>query len=400
MNTPSQPNPDNPISELEKAAWAVTSEPLDFNAIDRVKTFAKQLSENSESAPASKEKVERASSQKIWASSPRTKWLVRTALAAAAFVLIGSFFFFLGAQKSAFAEALEKLQQVKAFSFEQTVYSKKLNEPTKVKVLVSEDGRQRHEQPGSVSIMDSNGMMRLHLSDITKTAIVHDAVPGLAGVDQLSWFETLKNYKSGERKDLGEKEVDGRTISGTELEIGTHQLNVWVDTESNELYLVEHFFNENHPVQKSISTKFDFDVTVDDSLFSFDIPEGYNESDVDTSFIQSAVMHPEKNIAIALRAFAEASEGKFPKSLENWGDWMPAMMKTGKPNKELAGRVGAMTPFFSGLNSSDYKYRGADLKLDQEKLEIVFWFRKKDGSIQAIYTDLSLGEIGEEDLGE
>jgi hypothetical protein len=108
----------------------------------------------------------------------------------------------------------------------------------------------------------------------------------------------------------------------------------------------------------------------------------------------------EKSIIEALRGFTKMADGKFPKSLADWGEWAVFLSQSGAPQKEtsaIMSRLGAITPFLFSMSKDDYQYLGAG-KTATDDRTIVFWHRTDDRQIRAIYNDLTVAVIKEADL--
>ena len=59
--------------------------------------------------------------------------------------------------------------------------------------------------------------------------------------------------------------------------------------------------------------------------------------------------------------------------------------------------LGSTLPFLMTLSKDDYQYLGAGKTLDDKRC-IVFWYRKEDATLRAIYNDLSVADVQEKDL--
>ena len=73
-------------------------------------------------------------------------------------------------------------------------------------------------------------------------------------------------------------------------------------------------------ITKIVRTDFHFNEKLDDSLFSFNVPEGFTVQK-QKKFVLANGSGGEKSIVEALRGFTKRSDGKFPKSISEWGEW-------------------------------------------------------------------------------
>jgi hypothetical protein len=399
MSNNQNENMQNPVSKIELAAWAVASEPIDNTAVERVKEAAKRLASETVAddrdrtlEPGSLQKQRRGSSRAV-------SWLIRGGVAAAIAGVIFATTLMPGSESAAFAAALKKLDLVKVFSFDQVIHAENLPTPAKNHVVVCEDGRSRSELDGVVSVNDATGARRITLIESERMAIVSPAVEGLADFDQLTWLKELKNLNNETTKDLGEKEIDGVKAFGKEVVVNKYRFQIWVDAKAEELVLVEHFFPEDSPIEKAVVRNLNFDEEADETLFSFEVPDGYEAMDTKAEIVR-LVHDPEQNAIELMQGHADLADGKFPVSLGDWSDWMDVLSIDGKVNEELAGKLGALLPFLSSMREKDFAYLGDGVTLNQKERVIVFWYKNEEGKFRAIYSDLTAGEIKESDLPE
>ncbi|MDZ4781935.1 MAG: hypothetical protein SGJ19_16930 [Planctomycetia bacterium] len=170
------------------------------------------------------------------------------------------------------------------------------------------------------------------------------------------------------------------------------------DTTTNELVQIEHDgMVEGSPVNRVVMTDFRFNETFDESLFSFEVPDTFKVMQLPAP---PAQLSGEESIVEALRGFTKLADGKFPKSLADWGEWAVFLAQNGASQDEtasIAGRLGAILPFLTAMSKDDYQYLGAG-KTTSDDRTIVFWHRTDDGQVRAIYNDLTVAVIEEADL--
>ena len=152
--------------ELDAAVWSVIQEPLDADAVSRVKTCAKGLAEQelSTSVTASEPTVCKANRTRV---VPMTR--IVQALAASIAVAVGGWLWF-SSSNSAFAQVIEQLRAAKTLTYLIETEHEQFDEPIQQRVMVAADGRIRHEAGSSVLIFDPSGNLRLHFSKLTKSA--------------------------------------------------------------------------------------------------------------------------------------------------------------------------------------------------------------------------------------
>lgn len=372
--------------QLESAVWAVLSEPLPADAIARVKSQALALEEASPNI--------RPSTRNISWSRP---WKQVASLAACILLVLGTTMMF-PSSSSAFAQAIEKLKNAGAFRYKELVYLTTQEKLVEIQVAVADDGRERKSMLGMVSIHDSSGQLRLSLNEATKSATVHAPMEGIPVEQerQIKWLERLKSYGKKPDKELGSMKIDGRDCLGFEVKpVPSTVYAVWVDAKTSDLVKVEFKgMPKGSSVTKSVMKDFEFNVTLDPMLFSFDAPQGYQSS---TASKLPELLPFEESLVEALKGYTELSGGKFPKSITDEAEWMTILSKDGIPRTTLAVRLGTLTPYLIGMPHDDYEYSGAGKAVDGKR-SIVFWYRNPEKQLRAVYSDFTVATIVEADL--
>ena len=380
-------NQDDLEPQLESAVWAVLSEPLPADAIARVKSQALALEEK----PGPKM---RPSTRNLSWSRP---WMQVASLAACILLLLGATMMF-PSSSSAFAQAIEKLKGAGAFRYKDLIYLTTQENPVETQVEILEDGRTRRSMLGLVSIHDSTGQLRLSLNEATKTATIHAPREGgpVEPERQIKWLERLKSYGKKPDKELGSMQIDGRDCLGFEVKsVPSAVYAVWVDAKTNDLVQVEFLgMPKGSTVTKSVMKDFEFNVSFDPMLFSFDAPQGYHSS---VAAKLPELLPFEESLVEVLKGYTELSGGKFPKSVTDQAEWMTILSKDGIPRITLAARLGTLTPYLTGMSHDDYDYMGAGKEVDGKR-SIVFWYRNPEKQLRAVYSDFTVATIAEADL--
>ena len=208
--------------------WAVVSQPIDMKAVERVKVRARPFRGP---APASSSELDaEASAPHGYLCGARG----RHSASSGGNALLPS-------SSTAFAQAIEQLKSAGAFLFTDLIYSELENDPIEAQVMVADDGRERRKTSDIVSLMDSDGQLRLTLIERTKTAIVAQPtdVPHVPAQRQLGWLEQLKSHGTKPDKELGTKTLDGRTVEGFVAKQEDYEFTIWVDAKTNDLVQIE-----------------------------------------------------------------------------------------------------------------------------------------------------------------
>jgi outer membrane lipoprotein-sorting protein len=383
-------NHDDLEPQLESAVWAVLSERLPADAIARVKSRALALEEK----PVPRI---RPSTRNISWSRP---WMQVASLAACILLVLGATMMF-PSSSSAFAQAIEKLKNAGAFRYKELVYVETEAEPIESEVLVADDGRKRESMLGRVSIHDAKGLIRLTFDETVKSAQIHEPF-GDEPADsssELNWLDQLKSYGKNPGKSLGAMMIDGRGCVGHEVNpSGSVTYAVWVDTKTSDLVQVEmKGMPKGSGITKSVMKDFEFNLSLDSKLFSFDVPAGYQAT---TAEKLPKLLPFEESLVEALKGYTELSGGNFPKSITDWGEWAILMTEKGLAKEKsttLSARLGTLLPYLTSMSHDDYDYTGAGKGVD-EKRSIVFWYRNPEKQLRAVYSDFTVATIAEADL--
>ena len=203
----------------------------------------------------------------------------------------------------------------------------------------------------------------------------------------------LQNNPDFEAEKLGEKEIDGQKVIG----FLAGEFTIWADAETALPVRIE--------VQSPLSVifkNFQFDVPVEESLVSMDVPDGYteqkNEIDMGTS--------TEQDLVECLRIWAELLlDGNFPEAI----GMMELMKQLPQIEAKLAESVtsaeegtqkgmtlGKGMLFIMGLK--DQHYAGNGVKLGDAETA-VFWYQPEGSeTYRVIYGDLSAKDVTPENL--
>jgi outer membrane lipoprotein-sorting protein len=327
---------------------------------------------------------------------------------------------------SAYAQVSENARKAKSMSYLETITSPGSGSTAVVRKYVTVDGRSRTEHmfngrpSGTVTIMEPSGHIRVSLIDFSAMA-----PPGLAGLPAMnrktatlyppgedrrpvegghanSWLRSLQSLEQTPDKELGQKYLDGKNTRGFEATLGKMKVVMWIDIDNGRPVQIDYDNLDYHVTM----TEFKFDTQLDESLFSYEAPEGYEARQGPAT---PKAVGGEAGLIIALRSFTTQSGGAFPGSITDWSEWVTLPFKKpaeGKPELDAKAKeeltrdmssIGAVLPFLNGMDKSDYAYRGKG-KTTSDKDAIVFWYKKADGTYRAIYGDLSVKEIAAQDV--
>ena len=223
-------------------------------------------------------------------SFPRSRIMKFTALAASLLLVVGLLVLLVPTVESprAFGEefrrAIQQVREAHSMSYvqEMTIEGtpRGIPQPIITKDFIAEDGRKRTEMAGgTTTIFDSTGHIRITLIEKTHTALVREAKDDHGfnpGKMFLGWLKHLKDLGDKPDKELGQRELDGKRVTGfVATQPGRGTFMMWIADATGEPVRIEYDSQVNGAAAHITMKEFHFDQTLDESLFSFDVPKGY-----------------------------------------------------------------------------------------------------------------------------
>jgi outer membrane lipoprotein-sorting protein len=303
---------------------------------------------------------------------------------------------------TAYAEIVEKLHNARTMTYTS-------NGTTEIEIAFKKPGYMRTTMPGDyVTVIDwtqGKGISTLP----TRNQFIEmemSNLPNDPAQQQFNVIEKLRTLPERADEELGTREIDGRVLQGFRITEEDVINTVWIDPQTHDLVRVETEFI-NAPGMNVTMTDFQFDVDLDDSLFTLTPPDGYTRVEVQADV--SGVT--EQDLIEYLRAWSSWTKDKtFPPTLN------PIELQKVSMEMEQRGEFGkgettdqqrkrdAMTMyrgimFLTKLPAgSNWRYAGEEVKFgDSDKA--IFWY-KPEGSetYRVIYSDLSVKDVVPENL--
>ena len=210
----------------------------------------------------------------------------------------------------------------------------------------------------------------------------------------------IQNNPDVSVEQLGEKEIDGRVVTGFWAKNPDGEVTVWADTETALPVRIEQTWRQ----MQFVYTDFQFDIEMDESLFSMEIPEGYSELPSGTLGIGSS---SEKDLVETLRTWAEVIlDGTFPRDFNGsvYGDDVEKNREkfaklTEEQKMELAMKMGPGFVFVQLLKpESDWRYVGKNVKIGDSESPVCWYRPEGSETYRVIYGDLSVKDVAAGDL--
>jgi hypothetical protein len=261
---------------------------------------------------------------------------------------------------------------------------------------------------GTDIIIDLEQMKMLALTHAEKTA-VYVELEGLGNLQ--NYLELLQdivarmqNKEEFQVEDQGLQDIDGQDYIVFVAESDKDTITIWADPETALPVRIEH----KTPNMQIACDNLQFDVALDESRFSMEVPDGYMVQQAGGVDFKKGT---EEAFIEALRIWAEIIEdGQFPDSINledivKIGPKIEQAFKqanlTKQQGTEIAMRWGqglVFIRFFKGQGK--WHYAGKGVKFGDGDTP-VFWYQPKDSETwRVIYGDLSVEDVAPEDLPE
>ena len=343
----------------------------------------------------------------VWRTVMHSK-AIKLAAAAVIVVAVLLGLQFVGTSSVTFAQAIQPILTASTAVFDIIVGVEDPNTPViHDMVMGSRIRRTLDNVPGNVSIIDLETSRILNLTEAKKEAVYID-LKGLPSIpnylDNLkNVFVELQNSPHFETQDLGTKEIDGRAAVGFLAKHPRMEISLWADAKTGLPVRIEQKEGQLLVICKNLQ----FDVPMEDSLFSMEVPAGYTEQKMELDLFGST----EADFIEGLRVLAEQyNHGQLPDdvSVEYFLSQVAAMEKKSKelslsPEEEIAigGKIQKhllFLRFFKG--EGKWYYRGKGVQLGAAETPI-FWYRPKDSATyRVIYGDLHVEDVAADKLPE
>ncbi|OHB54639.1 MAG: hypothetical protein A2173_06180 [Planctomycetes bacterium RBG_13_44_8b] len=219
-------------------------------------------------------------------------------------------------------------------------------------------------------------------------------------------IEKLRALPSQADEVLGEKKIDGRFLHGFRVTEGHVVNTIWIDPDTREIGRVEMEFPDA-PGMSVIMTDFQFDVDLDDSLFSLIPPMDYTRLKVQTDVSKVT----EQDLIKYLQLWTTwTKDGTFPPTfnpieLPKVAMEMKKQGKFGQGEKSAQQQRADEMQTYRGIMfvvqlpaESNWRYAGENVKYGNADIP-VFWYRPRGSeTYRVIYGDLSVKDVAGENL--
>ncbi|UCG57642.1 MAG: hypothetical protein JSU70_22595 [Phycisphaerales bacterium] len=337
--------------------------------------------------------------------SRKTKLAAAAAVIAA--VIVGIHHFGRSVESVAIADIVQPLLTARTATFKITIGGQGVPSQ-EFDGMFMEPCRMRHAKPGGGTvIVDLEQGTFVTLLPQLKRAVVLELTnvpedPGDLNFFQYIRMRMIEAQPLGDEsvEFLGEQELDGQSAIGYRAQKPGLDATVWANSETKMPIRIEVFDEPMIITMSNIA----FDMELDESLFSLDVPEGYT---VET-FHKDLSEPTEEDFVESFRIWSEHMDGKFPSRMhrgavnEFFKYQQEKMKEKGiEPSVEDIMQMQQIAidmthgfPFVESLPSeSDWHYAGKDVKFGDANIPI-FWYRPEgSNTYRVIYGDLTVKDV-------
>jgi hypothetical protein len=258
-----------------------------------------------------------------------------------------------------------------------------------------------------VSIIDLE-TSRILTFNVSKKEAAYIDLKGLPSMP--NYLDTLRNIISElqempgfEVEELGEQEIEGQKVVGFLARHPKAEVTIWADPETALPIRIDQVSGQMKIICKNVR----FDVPMDESLFSMEVPEGYKQQQVELDLMGSTEEHFIEGLRVRAEVFGG---GQFPDSVavEDFIKEAPSIEKKmdalglgDDEETELGMKLSRhllFIRFFKG--QGEWHYAGSGVKLGDAETAI-FWYQPEGAeTYRVIYGDLHVEDVAPEDLSE
>jgi outer membrane lipoprotein-sorting protein len=326
-------------------------------------------------------------------------------------VVLGLSLFTNSGGNAAYAQVVNRLRKAETMTFSIiTQTGLETVETVRTDIAIKEPGRMRLSTPdGYICVADTAGD-RIEGIVLVPTTRMYmnmdiDNLPVNQDSGAFTSVEKLRTLPAEADELLGAAKIDGRTLEGFRVHDGDATATVWVHPVTGELARAEVEF-ANAPGMNTIMTDFQFDVPLDDALFSLEPPADYEQMTIQADASQvteddfiaylrlwsrwtvDGIFPPiVTGTEIAKITVQMAQEGKFigPVAPGYEGDQQQQIMFKGML-------------FASALPAGSFRYAGQNVPYGDPTTPI-FWYQPKgSATYRIIYADLHVADVAPENL--
>jgi hypothetical protein len=366
-------------------------------------TLSAALETKTKSKPASS----KSGLRRIIMSKPMTKLAIAAAIVIAALIVFQTNTFV----SPSFADVIKPLFEAQTIVFDMIAGNENDPQAPVIHDLVKGQMIRRTVSTlaNTTMIIDIDGKRMLNLDSQTQGALYSD-IKGSLEEGTRSFLKFIRealirvqSYPGFKAQELPRQEFDGRELFGFLSEGPNERIVIWADPKTALPVRIEMKLGG----QEMLLKNFEFDVPLEDELFSMNIPEGYKsmESALDLT-------NPTEQDFVAFMDFwaKEMLGGHFPDSagtqefmklVEPMQQKMVEMKVTPQQGMQIGGYYAKGMMFmqlFELYHKGTCQYLGKGVQYGDAS-KAIFWYKFNDAATyRVVYGDLSVKDVTEENL--
>ncbi len=233
--------------------------------------------------------------------------------------------------------------------------------------------------------------------------------PSDSQVNDRDIVNILKSLPLKADKVIGTKFIDNKETVGYLLKGHGIDIKIWIDDQTYNPILVE-FFDNNTFELEGVYSDFCFDISIDESEFDIQLPEGYSQIDPPAFFLKTKQGSADDFIYY-LGLYAKYSEdGCFPDEItiskDKAGLYAIVGLKAIESAKcteleieEMSVKGPRAYLFLNRMKpENDWHYAGKGVSPEQSDTPIFWWIENGSEYYTVIFADLGVGTLTEKEL--
>ena len=305
----------------------------------------------------------------------------------------------------AFADVLEQIREFRPYACTYT-WQYEGRRPYGWRLMRDSLNRRREERDdGSILVFElSQDPVRSLTLVPEQTLAIEKTLTGAGPAQDPDILRTLGDVRNGDAEDLGMKKIGGRLAQGFHAPDKVNDFTIWADPATGLPIRVE--LRQDTLGRTLIMSDFEWDIELDESLFSTRAPEGYTVQSVE----QDGVNPTEQHLIEGLRAIASILDGEFPTStgFRQLGQAFGAYVERNVPSaseeeiEPLRTLVRRAFKYIDLLKDfyevSELRYVGEGVEFGDAESPVIWWLFKATETYRVVYGDLSVRDVPPEHL--
>jgi outer membrane lipoprotein-sorting protein len=308
-------------------------------------------------------------------------------------------------RRLAFADVLEQLREFRPYACTYT-WQYKGRRPYGWRLMRDSLTRRREERDdGSILVFDLSQEPNRTLTLFPEQKLaIEETLTGAGPAQDPDILRILGGMRNGNAEDLGMKKIGRRLAQGFHAPDKVNDFTIWADPATGLPIRVE--LRQDILERTLIMSDFEWDIKLDESLFSTTAPEGYAVQKV----VKDGVYPTEEHLIEGLRTIATLRDGDFPSATEfrelqqGFDGYVQRIgfSASEDENQSLRTSVSRALKYIELLKRfyevSELRYVGDGVELGDAESPVLWWLFRASDTYRVVYGDLSVRDVRPEDL--